>query len=60
MASQPITANTKVCVGNGVVLDEPAAFDIEGYVVEGFACGEGSVAIFEECDADQVIAGDSE
>jgi hypothetical protein len=43
-----------------VVLDEPAALDIEGYVVEGVVGGEGSVAVFEEGEADEVIAGDSE
>ena len=44
------------------MLDEPAAFDIERDVVEGFAGGEGGVAIFEKGEADgahaslQVIA----
>src|SRR5580704_12988336 len=39
-------------------LDEFAAFDAEGDMVEGVAGSEGGVAVFEEGEADEVVAGD--
>src|SRR5713226_10372758 len=53
-------AGPKQVVGRVGGLDEPAAFDIEGDVVEGVVGGEGGVPIFEEGEADEIIAGDSE
>ena|ERR1700723_688930 len=41
-------------------LDQAAAFDVEGDVVEGVAGREGSVAVFEKGEADEVAAGDDE
>ena len=41
-------------------LDEFAAFDVEGDVIEGVAGGQGGVAIFEKGETDEVVAGDSE
>ena len=43
-----------------MISEEPAAFDVEGYVVEGVAGGEGGAAIFEEGEADEVVSRDGE
>jgi hypothetical protein len=42
------------------LLSEFAAFDVESHVVESVAGGEGGVAVFEEGEADEVVAGDGE
>src|SRR5436309_3340192 len=52
--------NTKVGVVTEQSSDEPAALDIEGHVVQRVVCGEGGVPVFEECEADEIIAGDGE
>jgi hypothetical protein len=39
-----------------MLLEEPAAFDVEGYVVERIAGGESGTAIFEEGETDEVVA----
>jgi hypothetical protein len=39
-----------------IPLEESAAFDVEGYVVESVAGGESGAAIFEEGEAYEVVA----
>src|SRR5712671_2465287 len=45
---------------NRVALNEPPALNIKGNMVERVVRGERGVPVFEEGEADKVIAGDGE